>query len=351
MNQNFIYTIQKLGTTNNAIANFKMQACKIVSMAEAKYLLDELKLRIEISLDTRSKDELPYYYLLAAHCYIFFEKRKEAEKYSAMAIDNFRICGMSWNEAMGHWFLGLIYRLEGRGYLYITELNKALEIVTPIMAEYQIRGNYAAAMNSEEIVNVIQEQRSYAAKMGTGPLHMPAEKKEENTTVKNSGYLILPWLLKYDSVRAGPNGIAWVHPPNKNGTVVHVMEIDGISCQLIPIRFSSIMEDHQITLINGISYGWTRVSGQSMNASTPVPIEDGDYVLFSMQFENDKDAIVIASRQIANGDYAHMVKKYVAKDRTLVSETIDNSEDYSPMHLDEGYQILGAVIALAKPIT
>ncbi|GAB1471835.1 hypothetical protein MASR2M66_27130 [Chloroflexota bacterium] len=348
MNQHFIYAIQKLKTTDNSIADLQAQACKIADATEAKRLLDKLKLHIEICLEVRSKEELPFCHLLTAYCYFFSKNFKDAEKHSVMAIDNFRVCGMSWNEAIAHWFLGLIYRSKSRGYLYLSELKKTLEIMTPIIAEYRIQGNYAAAISSEEIINILQEQRVLAEKMETGTLHTPPEKKEGKSVVTNKGYLVLPWLPKYDSVRAGPNGIVWTRPPTKSGTVVQIVEIDNIPHQLYPIGSSSLTKDNQITLINSLSYGWTKVSGQSMNASTPISIEDGDYVLFSMQYDIEKNAIVIASRQLTNEDYAYMVKKYIAKDRVLISETSDNSEDYLPMRMDEGYQILGTVIAIAK---
>lgn len=351
MNQLFIRALEAMETTNSAIADFQTRACTLADALDAKRLLEELELRIKICLDTYSKDELPFYYLITAYCHLFVGKFKEAEKCSIMAIDNFRICDMAWNEAVGHWFLGTIFRSQQRGYLYLTELNKALSIVNPIAAEYIIQGKYAAAMNAEKIVEELEEQKKFASKMGTGPLHAPTEKTpEKKTSPVYNGYLILPWLPKYDSVRAGPNGIAWVNPPAKNGAVVHAIEIDGNPYRIASIHSSPRAEDHQITLVNGVNYGWAKVKGQSMNASTPVPIEDGDYVLFSMQFQHNRDGIVIASHHHIGGEHTHMVKKYIAKDRILLSETTDVSDDYSPIHLVEGYQILGAVIAVAKPI-
>lgn len=86
-----------------------------------------------------------------------------------------------------------------------------------------------------------------------------------------------------------------------------------------------------------------------MNASKPVPINEGDYVLFSSKKPGNRDAIVIAGYAITDHETTTMVKKFIAKDMLLISETSDTSEDYSPINMTEDHQILGTVLAVAKP--
>ncbi len=346
MNQLFVNTIKMLESKNAVLADLQIRTSLLGSALGAKKTLEELKQNIETCLEVLSKDELPFNYLFVAYCYLFFDRPRIAEKYCIMAIDNFRVCGMTWNEAMGHWFLGLIHRSERRGYLYLAELNRALSIVTPIAAEYFIQGNYQAAVKREQVKSELEAQKAFAIKMGTGPLHPPAgekQKKEERFST-NKAYLVIPWLPKYDAVRAGPNGLIWVYPPLNNSSSIHMMEIDGDLCRI----YSPHTGDNRINLIDSGSYGWAKVEGQSMNASLPVPIEENDYVLFTTQWHVDVNNIVIASHHLAENDYIHMVKRYDSKNRTLISETTDTSEDYSPIIVEE-CQILGTVVAIAKP--
>lgn len=89
-----------------------------------------------------------------------------------------------------------------------------------------------------------------------------------------------------------------------------------------------------------------------MNASLPIPINEGDQILFHINVKPRDGDIVVASELTASGNYAYMVKRYRALDNELVSETNDKdpTQSYQPVKLDEHHQILGIVIAVAKPI-
>ena len=100
-----------------------------------------------------------------------------------------------------------------------------------------------------------------------------------------------------------------------------------------------------------LPYGLAQVTGNSMNAHEPVSIDDKDYILFQRTTNSQNGDIVVASRPIqSSGEDAYMVKKYNKIDQLLVSETNDTLSPYPDVKLNKDHQILGIVIAVAKPV-
>lgn len=348
MNLYFMNAIERLEYKSDGITGLQIKACALRTMSDAELLLKELNQHIEISSKNRSKDEFPFYYLLNAYCHLFIDEFEEANKYSVMAIENFRVCGMTWNEAVGHWVLGLIYRTEKRGYLYLAELDKALAIVSPITADYLAQGDYESAMRCDQVKKELEEQRTLALKLGTGPLGSTGGKREEKPTDKNRDYLMLPWIPVYQSVRGGTKGVVWADPPAEKMVAVSEVEIENVPHVLHTIKKTARI-DHQIMLRSGMKYGWAKVEGHSMGGAHPVPICNGDYVLFYENHQPQDNDIVIASHLTSSGDFAYMVKRYNLSENQLVSEP--NSTDtgyYFSINISQDHQFLGVVIAIAK---
>jgi len=84
-------------------------------------LIDELKLRVDLCRDTGDRIEMAHHYLFLAHCYQTILRPEEAKRYALMAIESFRVCGLSWNEAIAHWYLGLIHKQEGVVFAFETK--------------------------------------------------------------------------------------------------------------------------------------------------------------------------------------------------------------------------------------
>src|SRR6266542_1598118 len=199
MNLYFMNVIERLEYKSDSIAGLHIRAFALRDMTGPLLLLQELRQHIVICSENRLKDELPFYYLLFAYCCLFVEECNEAKKYSVMAIENFRVCGMSWNQAIGHWFLGLIYRSEKKGFLYLLELDKALTIISSIAADYLTKGDYKSAAKGNDVKKKLEEQKSCAQKMGAEPLGTPDDRKQEEISIpvtlssEIDGYLTLPW--------------------------------------------------------------------------------------------------------------------------------------------------------------
>lgn len=312
-------------------------------------LLDEIAFRIEICLDTQCKESQYYYYLLRSYCKLSLGQIDDAVNTAMYAVNGFRLCGNTPAQVYGHWFLGAIYALQKRGYLYLAEINHALENLEIIRQESLIEGDYDRVGVCQALIAQLEQNKAIASKMGTGPLYMPG--KPSTVPVHppvslDSSYLLLPWINHYHSVRAGNLGNLAAEPSSGQVAIVRALEIENATYNLHSMHGTSIT-DRQITLVDHEKYGLALVEGQSMNACTP-PICEGDYILFRLNMPPiDKD-VVVASRPTASADYAFMVKRYHYAEKELRSETHDKSEGYPAIKLGPDHQILGIVIAVAK---
>jgi hypothetical protein len=162
--------------------------------------------------------------------------------------------------------------------------------------------------------------------------------------------LTLPWMPVYSTIQAGPNGPIWSDPLQSGSEA----EVDKIVLDGTVHSFHSLSKgDSTITLVNDKNkeYGWAKVEGDSMSAARPVPIEQGDFVLFFKCGGAVNSDIVVAScpDEETGAGYKHIVKRYDKADQHLYSET--NPPDlYEPIPITKEIQILGTVIAVAKPV-
>lgn len=257
MDKIFAYILNKLEISNQIIADLRHRTVGVTSPEQAATLLEEIKFRIDLCLETRCKEDKPYYFMFRAYCNLYTGKRGEAVNAATYAIDDFRVCGLSWDEMIGHWFLGSIYATEGRGYLYLAELNLALEIAKPLHQELMIQGEYERAEKYRKIIAKLESQKQTATKMGTGPLRISTESlklTDELPLIGSEDYLVLPWLPSYNAVKATPNGLIWDRPIKEIKSAIRSVEIDGTRYALHSLQRQS-PTDHQVTLIEHEQYG------------------------------------------------------------------------------------------------
>ncbi|GEM_PF-1342636 len=319
-------------------------------------LLEEIKFRIDLCLETQCETDQPYYYLLRSYCHLWLQKTEQAINTARWAADGFRLCGENIASVYAHWYLGAIYAEQRRGYLYRREIEQAIECVELIHQELLDKGRYDEANQWNNTIEQLQRHKNAALKMGTGPLHMPdtpIQMKNQTTAPPSSTtdtFLHLPWLPKYHSILAGPEGKMWAELIKEHIVFASKLEIDGKKVNLYSLDGTS-SRDRRITLSPLEKYGWALVEGHSMNACHPTPICEGDYILFHIHNSPQNNNIVVASRPTPSGDFSHMVKRYREPEKLLISETTDTSQSYDPIKVDQDYQILGIVIAVAKPET
>jgi len=155
--------------------------------------------------------------------------------------------------------------------------------------------------------------------------------------------LVFPSLQVFSGVRAGPNGPIWDQLPKNPKALVDRIILDDCLHDLY-----SVSTGNQISINPDKKYGWVKVEGDSMEASKPVGILDGDYVLFSESSDADDGCIVIAAfSDDKRAGYKFAVKRYSKSDGLLISETKPPNK-YDPLPLKKNTTIIATVIAVAK---
>jgi tetratricopeptide (TPR) repeat protein len=165
---------------------------------------------------------------------------------------------------------------------------------------------------------------------------------------EQEAYIAFLGLPIYPGVQAGPNGPMLIPPVQKwDRTDIRIVDLNDKPYKL----FSLAPGNQQITLNTQYKYGWAKVTGDSMNNSSPSSIMDEDYVLFYESPTAENNAIVVASWLDDNGiDLKLIVKRYGKNDRCLYSDTCP-PKSYKPISIKDDVKILGVVVAVAKPAT
>lgn len=337
------------GLTNTSKLVVRMTN-EVIALYERPGGLQEFAQRLatEIKLATHIQgDDEPFYHFLLAIAYLKLNKTDTAKNSLFHAVEAFKVRDFRLNEALSEWLFARIHLIERNRLRAQHACEAAIKTMEHLIQNRRTEAHYA---QSTEYTKYLAQLEDLLKTIETAPPVEVNINTGNQSSVPDEDYIVFPWLPKYDSVRAGPDGLVWVDPPEENSTAIRTIEIDGMLFEIFSTNSSSRVQNRQITLNRNMEYGWAKVDGQSMNATQPVPIMEGDYVLFAKQWQRGREAIVIACRFLADSEQAFMVKKYDAREQTLVSETTDNSQDYSAIDLNEDYQILGTVIAVAKPV-
>lgn len=234
----------------------------------------------------------------------------------------------TWNLINGMELLGWAYELGGNRHQALLEYKEALRILNSYYIPTHSNDHKTARLGlQKELVSWISK-----------PLPEPP-KREEN-------YFEVGWIPVYSTVQAGPNGPIWIDPfPDANYPGVSSVTIGRKIYYII-----SLTGEKSVVLRRNNEYGWSKVQGDSMDCSKPVPIQPRDYVLFRVSDYADDRHIVLASKPDKTGaGFEYVVKRYDKKNHRLLSET-NPPNKYPPVPLTRDDRILGIVIAVAKPI-
>jgi hypothetical protein len=179
-------------------------------------------------------------------------------------------------------------------------------------------------------------------------------------------YLLTPGLPIYGKASAGPDGHATLDEPDYDRTVDEspTVRLEGEEYVLRSLRsgdneisisygdfYKSLTSLNEANEFTGRQFGWLKVSGNSMNDSNPIPIENGNYVLFTVNRNPRANQIVIAC--LPGPDLQNLplvVKRLKMKNGKLVlqSESCERDVIYSDIPIIHE-QLLGEVIAIATP--
>ncbi len=273
--------------------------------------------------------------------YLDLCKYDEAVKWLESGSSQFSIKGESWNQAITLRLLGHCYLLLGKTYESMGCYEKAKRII-----QLRIRigeNNYDNTYHTllKELNNLIKKSQK-ASKPAQLQKKKPEQPSQKTSALKMNARLTLSWLPIYPGVQAGANGPILVRPQLKSSqTDITLVTLDNKNYLLHSIAKSK----QQITLVDGLNYGWAKVFGDSMVAAN---IDENDYVLFYESADAEHHSIVVASLLEPNGaDLKLIVKRYTKIDHLLCSETIPPNL-YDPIELGGETKILGTVVAIAK---
>lgn len=209
--------------------------------------------------------------------------------------------------------------------------------------------NQLRTLMSSEIgspVNAVAENMS---------LSLPSNKYiDDSTTLPEEGQEILeqvslPWLPVYDQARidADPHGKGNIQVSNRTPTAISNIMIGDQIYAIHAVRKSALGSGGHIKLVQTRNYGWVKVHGDSMMDFNP-RIEENDYVLFYHQQDSPDDNVVIVRQSDTSIDeFPHLIKEYRKRDGLLYSH--NKNKKYMPLKCYEDCQIVGIVIAVAKP--
>lgn len=347
--------IELFQVDDDIVAELRQKTLDITDINDATKLAKEIEQRIraarvQVAEGHQKIEDIPYYYILLSCCHHSLNESQKAIETAKTAIEKARVCGNNWFQTIGHWFISLVYREARDNNSYREELDNAMQLARQALNEHLARGNYAKVENCREVLENIQAEHAYATnKLGTGISNIDLGNQSARPTSGSAlaDQLIVPWLPVYESVQAGLSGVEWVE---KLGSKIGISQIavDGQNLNIYNLRKIS-SSDHHIKIVPGQRAGLIKVTGHSMNACQPKPIENNDFVLFYRSDALTDGDIVIASYPAASGEFAYILKRYKGTDKTLISETNDTSQAYPPIKIGPQHKILGIVIAVAKP--
>jgi hypothetical protein len=196
-----------------------------------------------------------------------------------------------------------------------------------------------------------------------------------SSALPNDGYLSTASFPIYGKVKAGENGVAPMLDEPDFGSAKHetnIVRLNGEEYQIYTLDKNRIKIVHDNFLysllgmtvsekiaVKGEQIGWLKVEGNSMNKSHPIAIEEDDYILIKENHNLDtcKNKIVVITHPTHGTENIHpMVKRLIIqgsdnknqnKRYLLRSESTENS--YKNISINDGYQLVGEVIAAAKP--
>jgi hypothetical protein len=311
---------------------------------EAKKLTEELSHKEKSHiLGHNLYENQPYYYLFEAYAhYTLSSPHNEAIDRASRAASLFHMRNSQWNEALVHWFLSILYEERGRKEESCKELQTSIAILEGIAKGFQHEGRVQDCQDCQKILRNLYRS-----------LLISKSLERVINQVDQKNYLLLPWIPIYNSLQGIKN--------NDTGKEIHFWDgfLKNVSTRIYLISFddnwyavrSVSSLEGKIVIDQQLEYGWARVDGNDMNAASPVSLEEGDYVLFIKAGEAAENAIVVASRwkDAQKSGLSYMVRKLGNK--ILSTESTEKGEEYDPILVSDENQILGYVVAVAKPLS
>jgi hypothetical protein len=299
--------------------------------------------KLAFILDYAYQDYEPYYLFLLAYVN---KSSDDVDKAARI----FRRMDEPWNEAIAHWFLGLLYRDKDEPVLAKVELTEAQNLFAKIGARSElVIGDYKKRDLCKELIQKIDETINeipvvpkVVRKIAQIRSHYPIR---QFVSIPQSDIQSLLSFPTYPSIHAAITG----NFVSEN-EVVSLAEFLGISIDEMQYEIFNIRGNNTAAPIHlrpSGKYLWCRVEGNSMNQATPIPIDYNDFILLDTEISAAVNDIVVVSllEPTSTGELPAIVKRLAQTE--LISES---SEPYEGVKFTSVDGIRGVVIAVAKPI-
>ena len=228
-------------------------------------------------------------------------------------------------------------------------LPPTIKVNVPIDIDLSNRMRVSVLSNVETQTNIVAERGTY--NLPSDPLRIQSGVDSSETKKSDEPEEIsLPWLLVYHQprVEANPDGKGYIlEGAEMASTAISRVIIEGQEYTIQVVKKTATKIDKHVNLVSSRKYAWVKVSGDSMKDFDP-KIKDGDYILFYLQQDSPDDNVVIVRQPDTSIDeFPHLIKEYKKRDGLLYSH--NKKKNYPPLKCNEDCQIIGIVVAVAKP--
>jgi len=253
----------------------------------------------------------------------------------------------TWNNITGLVLLGIAYEKCRKSHPALREYKKAHDILTSNYQRVHVNDYIEKARLLEnELQNKLKELSVPGLSVASSPKKDSGHISSPSPNLNDKDYLALFSIPLYGTVEAGPNGELLINHSD-TFTIINQVNFEKQVYDVHSVH-GTASGDRKITVMATKTHGWARVHGLSMNG-WDISFDENDYVLFyEASFASHLD-YVIASNRDPSGELALMVKRFDKNNNQLRSKSKDTSKSYDPIPLDEDHQIVGVVIAVAKP--
>jgi tetratricopeptide (TPR) repeat protein len=273
-------------------------------------------------------------FALRGIAYISIGQIKEALRELENSEVHFRSEDNVWNSVIGTVLIGMAHGQNENNHEALLHYQKALNLLQEFLHDHE--NDYGDIERARALIKELMEHDESL-------LHARTKKMPRQNG--DNARISFPWMPAYTGLHAGPGGPLWSDQLSQDS---HAFMETVILEDRPHVIYSLVKGDHVISLNPEKKYGWAKVSGDSMNASQPVPILQDDFVLFHESNDAENGAIVIAScPDEAGSGCQFIIKRYVRNGRLLISET--NPPDlYLPISIRREIKIIGRALAVAK---
>jgi hypothetical protein len=201
------------------------------------------------------------------------------------AVKGYRQCGEKFNEALAHWYIGLLYKLYEEDHLAIPQLGEAVKLLSTSAKFHEMESNYAKKVECEKWILKIKAMITVIQEKDKTKPHAPPPPEKYPSSWK--GAVI-----------------------NLGGYASEEVVLKGKSYLLFESPRGNVIEPSP-----GSDSQWVKADDNSMDRATPIPIEPDDYLLTDRKLMPRYNDIVIAHQitPAPAGKTTHMLFRFTDK--------------------------------------